>query len=112
MRSIKFFFASSLLVTTIGFTSSQANQDEAFLMPILSLLLEDNNNGGGNNSNDIGGNFVVSSQAFDNTVPEVNCDVVYNSTSQLEEAATTSIEPGTTLCLADGTYQSLSLIHI
>ncbi|WP_415668906.1 polysaccharide lyase 6 family protein, partial [Vibrio rarus] len=37
-------------------------------------------------------------------VPEVNCTEVFTSTSELEEAVSTEMAPGTTLCLADGEY--------
>ncbi|WP_035387370.1 polysaccharide lyase 6 family protein [Ferrimonas senticii] len=44
------------------------------------------------------------------TVPEVNCTVVYETPDELERAATTELPAGTTLCLADGTYnESLEL---
>lgn len=38
------------------------------------------------------------------TVPEVVCSQVFNSVSELEDNATDTMEAGTTLCLADGTY--------
>lgn len=113
MGFLKSFLASYLLMVAIGVTSTTASaqaidRDKAYLVPIISMLLE------GDDSSDViaddpGGNFVVSSRAFDDTVPDVNCDQVFTSTGALEDAATTTIAPGTTLCLADGTYNSLEL---
>lgn len=42
-------------------------------------------------------------------MPEVNCTQVVNSTSALEDAASSNMAPGTTLCLADGEYTDLEL---
>ena len=109
MYSLKLFCVSCLSVATIGFTPSNAiaNEQSAYLNPIISLLLDGDSTAVGATINDqFGGNFIVSPFAFDDTVPEVNCDAVYNSTSALEDAATRNLAPGTTLCLADGTYSS------
>ena len=38
------------------------------------------------------------------TVPDVNCTVVVDTISALEDAATETMVAGTTVCLADGTY--------
>ncbi|MEZ9833360.1 polysaccharide lyase 6 family protein [Vibrio breoganii] len=37
-------------------------------------------------------------------VPDVNCSEVFDSTKALESAVSDDMEPGTTLCLADGEY--------
>jgi len=113
----KIGLASCLSSVLIGFTANSAtaqeDQDNAYLAPIISMLLENTNQNNDSNTGTIndmfGGNFVVSPQAFDDSVPSINCDFVFNSTSSLEDAATTNIAPGTTLCLADGTYSGLEL---
>lgn len=46
---------------------------------------------------------------YEDEVPEVNCTQVVNSTSALEDAASSDMAPGTTLCLADGEYTGLEL---
>ncbi len=56
-----------------------------------------------------GGNFPRGALGEKDTVPAINCDTVYTSTSSLENAATRTISAGTTLCLADGTYSGLEL---
>jgi len=109
MYSVKLLIVSCLLTVTIGLTSinAHANQESRFLIPILSLLFEQQEAGTINDM--FGGNFVVSPRAFDDTVPAVNCDSVFTSTSALESAASTNMTPGTTLCLADGEYNSLEV---
>ena len=42
-------------------------------------------------------------------VPSVNCTTTVSSTSQLEDAASFSMTPGDTICLADGSYSGLEL---
>jgi poly(beta-D-mannuronate) lyase len=43
------------------------------------------------------------------SVPEINCTTTVDSISALESAASYSMAPGTTLCLASGTYSRLDL---
>jgi len=109
MYPLKLSALSCLLVTSVGIatTSVQATNDFAPLSPIVSFLLDNESNN--IVEDNVGGNFVVSSRAFDDTVPEVNCDQVFTSTGALEDAAVTTLAPGTTLCLADGIYRSLEL---
>ena len=109
MCSIKLCGISFLLVMTVGFNSSHANDNKGFLVPIISMILDNEGSEPETINDQFGGNFIVSPLAFDDTVPEVNCDQIFNSTSSLEDAATTTLTPGTTLCLADGTYSSLEL---
>lgn len=49
-------------------------------------------------------NFIRGSIGDNDTVPDVNCDTVYNSLSALEDAVSFDMTPGVTLCLASGTY--------
>ena len=109
MRSIRLCGISFLLVMIVGFSSSHANDNKEFLVPIISMILDNEDSEPGTINDQFGGNFTVSPLAFDDTVPEVNCDSTFNSTSSLENAATTTLPAGTTLCLADGTYSSLEL---
>lgn len=48
-----------------------------------------------------GGNYI---DGYTDGVPVVSCDETYDSVSALKSAASTSLTAGTTLCLADGTY--------
>ncbi|OEF23167.1 polysaccharide lyase 6 family protein [Vibrio rumoiensis] len=45
------------------------------------------------------------------TVPDVTCTEVFRSTSDLEDAVSKEMEPGTTLCLADGSYSDLEITY-
>lgn len=111
MHSLKVVISACLLVVTIGIASTNVNaNDKPYLAPIISLLLDENSNNSSETINsEFGGNFIVSPLAFDDTVPAINCDSVFTSTSALENAATSTLAAGTTLCLADGTYSSLEL---
>ncbi len=54
-------------------------------------------------------NFPRGTIGDNDSVPEINCDEIYTSASSLEDAATSELAPGITLCLADGEYSSLEL---
>ncbi|MBF7074163.1 VCBS domain-containing protein [Glaciecola sp. MH2013] len=53
--------------------------------------------------------LIKGSIGSNDSVPEVSCDTVVNSTSQLEDAVSFSMTPGETLCLANGSYTGLDL---
>lgn len=55
------------------------------------------------------GNFQRGTLGDNDTVPDINCDTIFTSTSELEDAATRTMTLGTTLCLADGNYNGLEL---
>ena len=65
MNSIKYFFASLIFLTAVGFTASHANE-QGYLPPIISILLDnpDNNTGPATINDTYGGNFIVSPFAF------------------------------------------------
>ena len=105
MHPTKLLSISFLLVVMVGFTSTRANDDEAYLVPILSLLLNEVTVAGVNPEADP----AINPLAFDDTVPAISCDTVFTSTSSLENAVSRTMTPGTTLCLADGTYSNLEL---
>lgn len=46
---------------------------------------------------------------FNDEVPAIDCTTTVNSTSQLEDAASFSMTPGDTICLASGSYSGLDL---
>ncbi len=108
MSASKTLIVSGFLVSLFGITSSNAhaNDDAAFLAPIMNLLFEEEIR---SVNERFGGNFIVSPRAFDDSAPDIDCDQVFSSTSALENAATRNLEPGTTLCLADGEYTSLDI---
>jgi len=56
-----------------------------------------------------GGNFARGTLGDKDSVPEINCDVVYTSTSSLESNTSRNMTAGTTLCLADGNYSGLEI---
>jgi len=60
---------------------------------------EPNNSNGFSQSQ--GGNYT---DGYTDAVPVVSCDETFNNVSSLTSAASNSLTAGTTLCLADGTY--------
>ena len=55
------------------------------------------------------GNFERGVLGEKDSVPTINCDAVYTDAQALADDATRTMTPGTTLCLADGTYGDFEL---
>jgi len=55
------------------------------------------------------GNFARGTLGNKDSVPDINCDMIYTDAEALADDATRTMAAGTTLCLADGTYGDFEL---